>query len=148
MTPILRPTLATVHWHRLYGSGGFYEIGGIHGECNDSCYLAKIVPVNEDLKGPRDGDTFDPEKDEVRLNKQMKVIYNVIADGGWYTLERISTRAIYYGANRSIPIASVSARLRDFRKARFGGHTVDRRRTDVPGMFEYRLTWNEEVPRP
>lgn len=36
------------------------------------------------------------------------------------------------------PEASVSARLRDFRKLRFGGHTVERRYVEV-GLFEYRV---------
>jgi hypothetical protein len=40
----------------------------------------------------------------------------------------------------------VSARLRDFRKVRFGGHTVDRRRDGR--LYLYRLTWNEDVTKP
>jgi hypothetical protein len=40
------------------------------------------------------------------------------------------------------PQASISARLRDFRRPKFGGHTVERRRRGGPssGTYEYRLT--------
>lgn len=95
------------------------------------------------LDGDRDGDTFDPALDVVRLNKQMRAVYDVVRGGGWWTLGGIA-------AATGSPEASVSARLRDFRKARYGSHTVDRIRADPPsgGHWQYRLVWNEAVPRP
>jgi len=55
-------------------------------------------------------------------------------DGEWRTLGEISEATGH-------PEASVSARLRDFRKPRFGGHTVNRRRGKWVGgsWWEYQL---------
>jgi len=38
----------------------------------------------------------------------------------------------------------VSARLRDFRKEKFGSHTVNRRRKAGGGTFEYQLIVNNK----
>ena len=81
-----------------------------------------------------DGETFEPRLDLARLGGQMKRVYLVMADGAWRTLEEIS---VVIGA----PEASISARLRDLRKERFGSHTIERRRRGEAskGLFEYRL---------
>lgn len=90
----------------------------------------------------RDGDTYDRKADRWRLNKQHVRIYMVMRDADWYTL-------MYLSMQTGDPEASISARLRDFRKERFGGHVVERRRvTGADGWWEYRLIWNEDVPRP
>ena len=89
----------------------------------------------------RDGATFDPEHDLARLNAQHRRVYEVMADGAWHSLP-------YIAAMTGDPEASISARLRDFRKARFGGHTVNRRRAAGKGQWQYQLVWNPEVPRP
>lgn len=52
-------------------------------------------------------------------------------DGSWHTLPEIA-------AGTGDPEASISARLRDLRKPRFGSYVVDRRRRSQ-GLFEYRL---------
>ena len=43
--------------------------------------------------------------------------------------------------------AAVSARLRDLRKPRYGGHTVNRKQrcTGKPGVYEYQLVVNPEL---
>lgn len=88
--------------------------------------------INFGILGPRDGSTFNAAKDTGRLNRQAQLVFDVMRDGGWYTLAELSART-------GQPEASVSARTRDFRKARFGSHTVERRRRSA-GTFEYRLT--------
>lgn len=90
--------------------------------------------MSEDwLEGPRDGGTFDPYQDEDRLNAQMRRVFAVMRDGGWRTLAELSSET-------GDPEASVSARLRDLRKGRFGGLVVERRRVmDSDGLFEYRV---------
>lgn len=93
------------------------------------------------LFGDRDGKTFDPALDRARLNAQHKRVYRVMADEGWHTLAAVA-------AATGDPEASVSARLRDFRKARFGGHLVHRKRIRDTGLWVYRLTWNPDIPRP
>jgi hypothetical protein len=85
------------------------------------------------LDGPRDGETFDEGSDGIRLNAQMRRVAEVMGDSQWRTLREISEVI-------GDPEASISARLRDFRKPRFGGLVVLRRRRDGAGLWEYRLT--------
>lgn len=150
--PDLRPSHIWIHWcaginsqhalpHWVIGEGC-----RVHNQCNKHCTFMVMTPYRG-LEGRRDGDTFDPEKDEVRLNKQMLEVYYFTKQGEWRTLGWLA-RNIEWWFKHPISEASISARLRDFRKPRFGAHTVERRRTDVPGLFEYRLIWNEKVPRP
>ena len=64
---------------------------------------------------------------------QLARVQRVMADGKWRTLFELS-------AATNDSQSSVSARLRDLRKSRFGGHTVERRRRSaLGGTFEYRL---------
>lgn len=86
-----------------------------------------------------DGETFDPFLDGARLDSQLVQVARVMAGGGWWTLERI-VAAVRDTFGAHVSEASVSARLRDFLKPRFGGHEVERRR--VPGgngLHEYRV---------
>ena len=81
-----------------------------------------------------DGETYKPEHDHARLTSQLARVRKLMSDGAWRTLEQI-------GTSTGSPPASVSARLRDLRKSKFGALAVDRRnlgdRDD--GAFEYRL---------
>ncbi len=82
-----------------------------------------------------DGATFDEEKDGERLRRQLEAVKDVMSDGAWRTLAEIS-------AATGAPEASASARIRDLKKAKFGGHTVNRRRRagqENRGIFEYQL---------
>lgn len=81
-----------------------------------------------------DGETFDPDLDGARLTSQLDRVKNLMRDGKFRTLKTISL-----GAGGSE--ASVSARLRDMRKARFGACTVERKRLDG-GLWMYR--WKRE----
>lgn len=76
--------------------------------------------------------TFNAEpRDQARLAFQSGIVFGLMKDGEWRTLADIAE-------STGFPEASISARLRDFRKERFGGHLVHRRRRS-PGQFEYRL---------
>ena len=89
---------------------------------------------------PIDGDTYVPPLDGVRLGKQHQAIFNLMRDGTWRTLQWIEEDTGY-------PQASISARLRDFRKVRFGGHLVQRRRhPDYKGLWQYRLLMDGNPP--
>jgi hypothetical protein len=81
-----------------------------------------------------DGVTFDPDKDGERLGAQARQVWSLMRDGAWRTLRDIATAI---GA----PEASVSARLRDFRKDKWGGMVVERRRRgeETRGLWEYRV---------
>lgn len=78
-----------------------------------------------------DGVTYDAEQDRERLTGQMKAVWEFMRGGRWRTLAEIAAAA---GASE----ASVSARLRDLRKVRFGGHVVERERIG-DGLFAYRV---------
>ena len=71
--------------------------------------------------GVRGGKTFDWRRDYARLNIQAADVWRVMTDRKWHTLADIAKRTGH-------PEASVSARLRDFRKRRFGGHIVHAQR--------------------
>ena len=80
-----------------------------------------------------DGATYSHKHDHARLAAQRERVWNHILDREWHTLAEIS-------AATGDPEASVSARLRDFRKAHFGRHVITRRRVEGQrGLYEYRL---------
>ena len=92
------------------------------------------------LEGHRGGKTFDVYRDLDRLNAQHKRVYWAMADNQWHTLAGISRIT-------GDPEASISARLRDFRKKQFGWHIVLRSHIEH-GLWEYRLYWNPNVAVP
>ena len=85
-----------------------------------------------------DGPTFEETHDADRLMGQLGKVYQCMKDGKFRTLAEIKA-AIECGSE-----AGISARLRDLRKPRWGGHTVERRRRGEAekGLHEYRLTLN------
>jgi hypothetical protein len=98
------------------------------------------VPEPTLFDRPRDGWTYDNGRDRIRLNAQHLRVYRAMYDGSWWTLRTLSE---FTGD----PESSISARLRDFRKPRFGDHMVERRHVEG-GLWKYRLIWNEDIPRP
>lgn len=78
-----------------------------------------------------DGATFTPELDADRLTTQLSRVKALMLDGHWHSLAEIARRV---GGSE----AGVSARLRDLRKPRNGGYTVERERVQ-DGLFEYRI---------
>lgn len=87
------------------------------------------------LTGERSGETFSPERDGDRLNRQARIVFDLMRDGEWRTLAAIATIV-------DEPEASVSARLRDLRKPRFGEHVVERRYVGN-GLWEYKLVFED-----
>lgn len=81
------------------------------------------------ILGQRDGETFDAKRDGKRLNAQAADVFRLMRDGKWRTLAEIAAATDH-------PEASVSARLRDFRKASSGGMTVERRYISK-GLWKY-----------
>lgn len=86
------------------------------------------------FEGTRGGKTFNMGFDYARLNAQHKRVYGVMKDGLWHTLRGISNLT-------GDPEASISARLRDFRKEKFGGWELERMRVTPgkKGLWAYRL---------
>jgi hypothetical protein len=83
------------------------------------------------------GSTYVAARDKVRLNRQASAVWNLMRDGQWRTLREI--HEITKGSE-----ASVSARLRDFRKPIFGSHIVERLYIR-DGLHAYRVIVNEAV---
>jgi hypothetical protein len=80
------------------------------------------------------GKTFDEKQDGARLKAQSVRVWRLMFDGQWRSLNDIAFMT-------DDPPPSVSARLRDDRKTRFGSHQVERRRLPR-GLFLYRLVVN------
>jgi hypothetical protein len=90
-----------------------------------------------------DGATYEPERDAVRLGRQMTAVFRLMQDGAWRTPRQIQA-AITIPSEFEPSDSAITARLRDLRKQKFGGHTVDAlRRRD--GSFEYRLWPNPDA---
>jgi len=89
----------------------------------------------------RDGSTYDHEQDGQRLSKQHRDVLAVMLPGKSFTGPWVTLAGIE--ALTGHPQASISARLRDFRKPRFGGYLVERRRRGGKGG-----TWEYRVSRP
>ena len=82
-----------------------------------------------------DGNTFDSVLDTVRLSRQAQLVFDLMRDGEYRTLQEIKA-IIKHGSE-----SGISARLRDFRKPKFGAFLVDRRRRGAGenGLWEYQL---------
>lgn len=78
-----------------------------------------------------DGETYEPPRDHARLKGQLGAVYELMRDGRWRTIPAIVE--VVGGTPQSI-----SARLRDLRKAKYGGHAVDRMSLGE-GLFSYRV---------
>lgn len=83
------------------------------------------------VSGKRNGETFENARDRIRLNRQASAVYDLMVDGAWRSLGMIADMT-------GEPQASISARLRDFRKKRFGSHVVDRKHL-AGGVWLYRV---------
>lgn len=112
----------------------------LYGEC-PFCLAGNpgIHPAGDGRPVPDfDGGTYRRPFDHTRLAGQLRRVYDAMADGEWRTLAALSEAV-------SAPEASVSARLRDLRKAQFGRLHVEHRRRggQASGTWEYRI-----VPQP
>ena len=83
---------------------------------------------------PISGATYDPARDGPRLHHQLHAVFALMRDTRWRTLPEIAQ-----AVHGSEP--AVSARLRDFRKLRYGAHTVQREYLRA-GLWRYRLIPN------
>ena len=97
-----------------------------------------LLPVEEAWF---DGPVYEQAKDLARLTGQIRRVYQILLIGHWLTLEEIAERTRREENWRGDPEASISAQIRHLRKARFGGHTIAKRRRDraTSGLWEYRL---------
>lgn len=90
-----------------------------------------LPPVARPWLPDFDGATYERERDLARLTGQLRRVADVLSDGLWHTLAGIAKVTLD-------PEASISARIRDLRKGKFGGWTVEHRNVGG-GLWEYRL---------
>lgn len=114
----------------------------LFGECPTCAVAAERAaappPALPSPKPDPDGATYRADLDRPRLGRQAQDVWNLMIDGEWRTLRGIADATGH-------PEASVSARLRDFRKVPWGGHEVEAEREPSllgDGTWRYRL-----VPR-
>jgi len=88
--------------------------------------------------GQFDGVTFSQALDGSRLTSQLARVWAVMARGEWMTLSEIANEI---GARET----GVSARLRDFRKERFGRHNIISQPTNVRGVWVYKMVLKDEL---
>lgn len=69
---------------------------------------------------------------------ERKRVWYFIKDGNWWTLYEIQ-RHIHHSFGVLYSDSSLSARVRDFRKPKFGGYTIERRKIPNRRSYEYRL---------
>jgi hypothetical protein len=88
-----------------------------------------------------DGQTYERSRDHKRLTRQIEKVFAAMIDGEWHTLPELNTVT---GA----PVQSISARLRDLRKHKFGEFVIEKRTRGEPkdGLWEYHLS-PEPAPR-
>ena len=79
-----------------------------------------------------DGITINDERDNGRLAQQLHSVRKLALQLSWFTLKEMAD-------NTGHPEASVSARLRDLRKAKFGGYNVERKYVER-GLWVYKVT--------
>lgn len=84
-----------------------------------------------------DGVTFNAKRDTSRLHAQLDSVRSLMFDGRWRTLSEIAEHV-------DAPEASVSARLRDLRKLKFGGYRVERQYV-AQGLFQYRINFTRSA---
>lgn len=75
--------------------------------------------------------------DVARLTSQLHAVRSVMSDGRYRTLEEIA-RLVTQITGKKATEPSISARLRDLRKDKFGSLIVERRLVS-PGLFQYRV---------
>lgn len=98
----------------------------------------QVRAARAQIDGPRDGATFDSIVDMDRLNGQAKRVWDALRDGRWHTLADLAAKS-------QSPEASVSARMRDFRKPEYGNQPLEARRSPSnSNLWEYRL----DLPAP
>lgn len=101
--------------------------------------MAQLALIPAPNQGPMqfDGSTFDASQDGHRLTTQMNAVREMMLDGQWHSIPQIALHLRRAGMACTEP--SISARIRDLRKARFGNYRVERRREPGSGLFLYRV---------
>jgi hypothetical protein len=96
----------------------------------------KMTPPNINLLGDFDWPDVNAD-DSRRLSNQLEMVRSIMADCKPRTLDAIAAEMQRRGTEATTQ--SISARLRDLRKKRFGGLRIERARAAPRGLFTYRM---------
>lgn len=98
---------------------------------------------------PFDGKTYNEKLDGPRLKKQLDRVreYMLAIFPSWKSLSEISEELAKLYPNTRFPEASISARLRDLRKPKFGNYTVKSKRRSS-GLWEYLVYSEDKISQP
>ena len=66
------------------------------------------------------------------------MVYQILCDGGWYMPHEL-VRFISSRWNILVSDATVTAKLRDLRKPKYGAHAIEKRQREGSRAYEYRL---------
>lgn len=97
-------------------------------------------PLSRTKDPPKfDGRTYEDKLDGPRLRFQLERVreYMLAIFPQWKTLAEISVR-LEQDYGQKFPEASISARLRDLRKKKFGGYIVERKRREIGKFIDKR----------
>jgi len=89
------------------------------------------LPLAFSRRSDFDGETFSQPRDGRRLREQLEAVHALMMDGEWRSFDEIARTL-------GIPQASASARVRDLKKPKFYGLTVERR-YEGEGLWRYRV---------
>jgi hypothetical protein len=90
---------------------------------------------------PFDGITYKP-RDSIKFGTQLWGVLEVMSDGNWRTIPDLDKKLRLIGIYATHQ--GISARIRDLRKAKFGGRKIERREIR-PRLYEYRLLPEEAM---
>jgi len=66
------------------------------------------------------------------------MVYQILCDGGWYMPHEL-VRFISSRWNILVSDATVTAKLRDLRKSKYGAHAIEKRQREGSKAYEYRM---------
>jgi hypothetical protein len=83
-----------------------------------------------------DGRTYDAARDGKRLVSQLDAVCQVMKDGRWRTVAEIHHELTKWGIQATE--TSISSRIRDLRKAKFGAYEISARCIER-GLWAFRM---------
>jgi len=72
------------------------------------------------------------------MKTHISIIRSLMLGGRWYTLPGLQV-AIRKKYGEYVMVTTISARIRDLRKSRYGAYEIERQRMPNSKLFRYRL---------
>ena len=86
-----------------------------------------------------DGATYDRDRDGKRLTGQLEAVAHILATHEWVELPELVAK-VRMCVGGHVTDSGVTARVRDLRKEKFGGHVIYSRAARFGGgVWEYRM---------